>query len=84
MDVETEVSPIIGSEQQANDFVDYLLKDPESMWDTDIFGKPLSDIVTDSLKNKIQNIPDNARDKLQNTLERVVNEGDGGMLFILL
>ena len=84
VDVETEVSPIIGSEQQANDFVDYLLKDPESMWDTDIFGKPLSDIVTDSLKNKIQNIPDNARDKLQNTLERVVNEGDGGMLFILL
>ena len=84
VDVETEVSPIIGSEQQANDFIGYLLKDPENMWDTDIFGKSLSDIVTDSLKNKIQNIPDNARDKLQNTLERVVNEGDGGMLFILL
>lgn len=84
VDVETEVSPIIGSEQQAKDFMEYLLKDPEEMWDTDIFGKPLSDIVTDSLRTKVQNIPDNARDKLQSTLERVVNEGDGGMLFILL
>lgn len=84
VDVETEVSPVIGTEEQANDFIDYLLKDPESMWNTDIFGKPLSDLITDSLKSKIQNIPENARDKLQSTLERVVNEGDGGMLFILL
>ena len=84
VDVETDVSPIIGSETQANDFISYLLKDPESMWETDIFGKSLSEIVTDSLKNKVQNIPDTARDKLQSTLERVVNEGDGGMLFILL
>ncbi|MBR4080157.1 MAG: stage IV sporulation protein A [Christensenellaceae bacterium] len=84
VDVETDVSPIIGSEAQANDFITYLLKDPDSMWETDIFGKSLSEIVTDSLRSKVQNIPDTARDKLQNTLERVVNEGDGGMLFILL
>ncbi len=88
VDVETEVSPIIGTHDQAEEFVSGLLKqydeDPESIWDVDIFGKSLSDIITDGLRNKVQNIPDDARDKLQNTLERVVNEGNGGMLFILL
>ena len=88
VDVDAEVSPIIGTEAQAEEFVSYLLQayneDPSKIWDTDIFGKRLCDIMTDGLRSKVQNIPEEAQDKLQNTLERVVNEGDGGMLFILL
>lgn len=88
VDVETEVSPIVGTESQSKELIDYLMEefktDPAQIWSTDIFGKPLSDIVREGLNNKINSVPDDAREKLQETLQRMVNEGDGGMLCILL
>lgn len=88
IDVETEISPIVGTESQSKELMTYLMNefknDPTSIWNTDIFGKSLNDLVREGLSGKISNIPDDAREKLQETLRRIVNEGDGGMLCILL
>ena len=88
VDVETEVSPLIGNEKQSEEFIDFMLSefetDPAKIWNTDIFGKTMSDIVKEGLSNKLHNIPDDAREKLKQTMQRIVNEGDGGMLCILL
>ena len=88
VNIKTEVSPIVGTERQSQEMVEYLLSefenDPSQIWSTDIFGKPLHELVKEGLSNKLNNIPEDAREKMQETLERVVNEGDGGMLCILL
>lgn len=87
VDVETEVSPIVGTEEQSQDFLNHLLEEydkGEEIWQTDIFGKSLYDIIREGLSGKMGNLPDDAREKMQETLARMVNEGDGGMLCILL
>ena len=88
VDVETEVSPIIGSEEQSQDFAKTLVKnfeeDPEEAWGTEIFGKTLGDMVKEGLFGKVTYLHEDAQEKLRGTLERAVNEGDSGMLFILL
>lgn len=87
-DIETEVSPIVGTEKQSEDLVHYLLKefevDPKSIWSTNIFGKSLSDLVNEDLHNKLYRMPDDARFKLQETLQRIINEGSGGLICIIL
>ena len=88
VDVETEVKPIIGSEQQSEDLVNYLMQEFEndkgSIWNTNMFGKPLSSLVKEDLDAKIGNMPQDARKKLRRTVTRIVNEGKGGVLCILL
>jgi stage IV sporulation protein A len=87
VDVETEVSPIVGTEEQSQDFLNHLLEEydkGEAIWQTDIFGKSLYDIIREGLSGKMGNLPEDAREKMQETLSRMVNEGDGGMLCILL
>ena len=88
VDVETEVSPLVGSEQQSKEFVDNMLQDFEndkqSIWDTNIFGRPLSALVADGISNKLQTVPSDAENKLRKTLGRIVNEGRGGVICILL
>ena len=88
VDVETEVSPIVGSEQQSKELVDGMLADFESdkqaIWDTNIFGRTLSSLVADGINNKIQNIPVDAEQKMRKTMGRIVNEGKGGVICILL
>ena len=88
VNVETEVSPIVGTEKQSEELINYLMSEfeakPQEIWSTDIFGKSLHDIVKEGLTNKMTNVPEDARDKIQETLQRMVNEGDGGMLCILL
>ncbi|MDE5602254.1 MAG: stage IV sporulation protein A [Clostridia bacterium] len=88
VDVETEVSPLVGSEQQSKDFVDNMLQDFEndkqSILDTNIFGRPLSALVADGISNKLQTVPSDAEHKLRKTLGRIVNEGRGGVICILL
>ncbi|MBO5007695.1 MAG: stage IV sporulation protein A [Clostridia bacterium] len=87
-DIETAVSPIVGTEKQSEDLVHYLLKefevDPKSIWDTNIFGKSLHDLVNEDLRNKLMRMPDDARFKLQETLQRIINEGSGGLICIIL
>ena len=66
----------------------YLLKefevDPKSIWDTNIFGKSLYDLVSEDLRNKLFRMPDDARFKLQETLQKIINEGSGGLICIIL
>ncbi len=86
--IETEISPIVGTEQQSEDLVRFLLKEfddePAKLWESELFGKPLSDLVTEGLHAKLAHIPAEARAKLSDTLARIVNEGSGGLICILL
>lgn len=87
-DIETEVSPIVGSEKQSEELVNYLLSefesDPIKIWESNIFGKNLHELVNEGLQNKLYRMPEDAREKLQETLERIVNEGSGGLICIIL
>lgn len=86
--IETEISPIVGSEKQSEELVNYLLDEfqesPEKIWQSNIFGKSLSELVNEGLNNKLYKMPDDARSKLQETLERIINEGSGGLICIIL
>ncbi|KIL48070.1 stage IV sporulation protein A [Jeotgalibacillus campisalis] len=88
VDVESEFSPIIGTEKQSEELVHYLMQDfeddPLSIWSSDIFGRSLSSIVREGIQAKLAIMPENARYKLKETLERVINEGSGGMIAIIL
>ncbi len=86
--VETEVSPIVGSEKQSEELVNYLLSgfesDPKQIWDSNIFGKSLHELINEGLQTKLSKMPEDAQVKLQETLERIVNEGSGGLICIIL
>ena len=87
-DIETEVSPIVGSERQSEELVNYLLSefesDPQKIWESNIFGKSLHELVNEGLQNKLSRMPEDAQEKLQETLERIINEGSGGLICIIL
>lgn len=87
-DIDTEISPIVGSEKQSEDMIKYLLSEfedaPEKIWDSNIFGKSLSELVNEGLNNKLYKMPEEARIKLQETLQRIINEGSGGLICIIL
>ncbi len=86
--VETEVSPIVGSEKQSEELVNYLLSEfdsnPKEIWNSNIFGKSLHELVNEGLQTKLSKMPEDAQIKLQETLERIVNEGSGGLICIIL
>lgn len=86
--IETEISPIVGTEQQSEDLVKYLLRefeeDPKRIWESNMFGKSLYELVGEGLNAKLEHMPDDARMKLSETLERIINEGSGGLICILL
>ncbi|MFG6148685.1 stage IV sporulation protein A [Halobacillus sp. B23F22_1] len=88
VDVQSEFSPIIGTEKQSEELVRYLMQDfeedPLSIWNSDIFGRSLSSIVREGIQAKLSLMPENARYKLKETLERIINEGSGGMIAIIL
>jgi stage IV sporulation protein A len=88
VDVEAEVSPIIGTEQQSEDMIKYLLSEFENnkqgIWETNMFGKSLNMMVKEGLNNKLAAMPEEARNKMRKTLTRIVNEGKGGVVCILL
>ena len=86
--IETEVSPIVGTEKQSEELVHYLLEefenDPVKIWDSNLFGKSLYELVNEGLHNKLYRMPDEARTKLQETLQKIINEGSGGLICIIL
>ena len=86
--IETELNPIVGSEARSEEMVNYLLSefegDPQKIWESEIFGKSLLDLVNEGLNTKLGNMPSDAREKLGETLERIINEGSGGLICILL
>jgi stage IV sporulation protein A len=88
VDVESVFEPIIGTEKQSEELVRYLMQDfeddPLSIWNSDIFGRSLSSIVREGIQAKLSLMPENARYKLKETLERIINEGSGGLIAIIL
>lgn len=86
--IETEVTPAIGGETASEDIINFLLQgfdgDVNRIWQSNIFGKSLYDIAEEGLYSKIEALPDNAKQKLQDTLQRIINEGSGGLICILL
>ena len=88
VDIETEVTPVVGTEKQSEELVRYLMdefeNDPQRIWNTHFFGKSLHDMVREGLSNKLMRMPADAQEKVQETLSKIINEGSGGMICILL
>lgn len=85
--IETEIAPIVGSEQQANDLIRYIKdnsKSEEGIWGTNIFGKSIEELLMDGMKNKIMTINDESQMKLQDTMQKIVNDSNGGMVCIII
>lgn len=86
--ITTEVTPIVGSEQQSEELVKYLLdefeEDPTKIWQSNIFGKSLHELVNEGLHNKLNRMPEDARIKVKETIERIINDGCNGLICILL
>lgn len=87
-DIETEVSPIVGSEKQSEELVNYLMQEfegnPTDIWKTNIFGKSLHELVNEGLQNKLYKMPEDVQTKIQKTLQKIINEGSGGLICIIL
>ena len=88
VDIETEVTPVVGTEEQSADFAHQLMEqfaaNPQKAWETSFFGRSLDAMVQEGLSSKLMRMPADAQDKVQQTLTKVINEGDGGMICILL
>ena len=85
--ISTEVSPVVGTEKQSEDLIKYLLTefetDPNKIWDTNIFGKSLQDMVTEQMETKLGNVPENIRDKMQTALQKISDEGKEYMICLV-
>lgn len=86
--IETEISPVVGMELQSEEMVRYLLRefeeDPSKIWESGMFGKSLYQLIGEGIHTKLEHMPDQSRAKLSETLERIINEGSGGLICILL
>jgi len=88
VDIESTVSPIVGNEKQSEDMVNYLLDkfqgDTSKIWESNIFGRSFHELVNEDLQAKLERIPEDSRKKFQETLQKIVNEGSGGLICIIL
>lgn len=86
--IQTEIAPIVGTEQQAEDLKAYIkenaIKSEEGIWDTNIFGKSIEQIVDDGIRSKINTIPESSQEKLQETLQKIMNDSNGGLICIII
>ena len=85
--IETEIAPIVGTEQQAEDLIKYIKESPdrgESIWETNIFGKSIQQLVEDGIKNKLAMISEESQVKLQDTMQKIVNDSKGGLVCIII
>ena len=87
-DVEAEYTPILGTERQGEDLVHYLMEkfedDPQKIWESQIFGRSLHDVLREGIRQKLHHVPDTAQQKIAETLQRIINEGSGGLICIIL
>ncbi len=87
-DIYTEITPLVGSEQQSEELVSSLMSDfeesPIGIWDSNIFGKSLHELVNEGMHNKLNKMPEDAREKVRETIERVINEGCSGLICIII
>ncbi|HEY8361941.1 MAG TPA: sporulation stage IV protein A, partial [Tissierellaceae bacterium] len=88
VNIDTEVSPLIGTEKQSEELIEYLLsefkEEPSKIWQSNLFGKSLYDLVNEQLQSKLSTMPEDARQKIRRALERIVNDGSGGIIFIII
>ena len=85
--IETEIAPIVGNEKQAEDLVEYIRQEsetPEGVWGTNIFGKSVEELVMDGIRSKIAMINDESQSKLQDSMQKIVNDSNGGMVCIII
>ncbi|MPM63786.1 Stage IV sporulation protein A [bioreactor metagenome] len=86
-DVQAEISPIIGTEKQSEELVQYLMREfegePEKIWRTNLFGKSLNALVREGIQNKLSSMPESAQTKLRDSLQKIVNDGSGGLICII-
>lgn len=86
--IETEINPIVGGEAQSEEMINYLMKsfedDPKSIWESNMFGRSLYELVNDGLHTKLDHLPEDARMKLSETLSKIINEGSQGLICIIL
>lgn len=86
--ITTELTPIVGSEQQSEELVMYMMKEfeesPGKIWESNIFGKSLHELVNEGMHNKLYRMPSDARDKMKETIERIINDGCNGLICIIL
>ena len=87
-DIQAEVSPIVGSEKQSEEMLNFLLKEfegePGKIWQSNIFGRSFHELINEDLATKLKHMPEDARQKMQQTLEKIINEGSGGLICIIL
>ncbi|MBE5934884.1 MAG: stage IV sporulation protein A [Lachnospiraceae bacterium] len=87
-DISTEIAPIVGSEQQANDLITYLqnskINNPEGLWDTNIFGKTIRQLIDEGIHTKVNNMSEETREKMQDTLAKLLNDSKGGVICIII
>jgi stage IV sporulation protein A len=87
-DIETEISPLVGTEKQSEDLIAYIAQemndDPNKIWELNMFGKSMHEMVKEGLQNKLFRMPEDAQMKLQETLQKIINEGSGGLICIIL
>ena len=85
VDIDTEIAPMVGDEQQSKDLLSSLAdQDPEKLWQSNIFGKSVGDLIQDGLTTKLIRLPDDVRTKFRGTLQRIVNEGAQGLICLIL
>lgn len=86
--IDTEVAPLIGSEKQSEELLEYFLSefesDPSKIWSTNLFGKSLNDLVTEQLSGKLTAMPEDARNKMRRALEKIANDGNSGLILIII
>lgn len=87
-DITTEVTPVVGTEKQCEELIQFLTdefeQNPGAIWDSDFLGRSLHDLIKEGIQNKLHRMPENARYKLQDTLQKIINEGSGGLICIIL
>jgi len=88
VNIKSEFTPIVGTEKQSEELVNYLMEEyaenPQKIWESNLLGKSLYELVKDGISGKLGNMPQNAQKKLQETLEKIINEGSGGIIVIIL
>jgi stage IV sporulation protein A len=87
-EIETEISPMVGTEAQSEELIRYLESEfesnPGAIWNSNLFGKSLYDLTSEGIYSKLAHMPEESRAKLSETLERILNEGSSGLICILL
>jgi stage IV sporulation protein A len=85
VDIDTQISPMVGDEKQSQDLIAYLsAESPEKLWESNIFGRSVYELVREGLTTKILQIPEDVRGKFRGTLTRIVNEGATGLICLIL